>query len=566
MDKYVACTTKKQWKAVLKKFEEDGYRWFAGNSVLSGIDYFNSYKSESVLHVHPDTKRLEFGEKDFYRKSGIKTFISAHDFLTGAKTKPIVISRNGRVVTAEDKNTGEKGVATCSPSDEFDFKVGAKIALARLWGEEVPKSLLNCEEEHTFEVGDRVVVRDWDDMQKKRGLDSDGDIIGGFVRKMKHLCGRTATVISCNDSGNIDVTFDDKSGDVIWYFSDWMFKPLVKEDAVTKFKVGDLVTLKEGFEINKTYGGIRLINGMYDMGYHKSMKVIEVDDSFYKCISAEKDPGAGHCYLWFSEEMLEKWNESKKSASKTVTDDNTYFTDEIKVGNRVKIRDWDDMEKEFGLDCWGYINSPLCFNARMKKYCGKVVVITHVNENDGSFNISDDKNWWFDKNMIVKTKTPEPKFNVGDFVRTRKDAVAGKKYENLTLLDSMITKCAEVVSVERRDYAPYVYVTKDGYTYTGSMLEKYEDDDEIRENDIVEVAWPLQCYDTYTAWIVKNIASVELAAKFVYHRIPKTDTQYRVIKIASHSGNSKLKLAYIQDKTRGDCFIMNLSALKKVKK
>ena len=134
------------------------------------------------------------------------------------------------------------------------------------------------------------------------------------------------------------------------------------------------------------------------------------------------------------------------------------------------------------------------------------------------------------------------------------------------LSDGMITECDEIIKVERRPYAPYVYKTKTGFLYTGSMLEKYEDDDEIREGNTVEVVEPLQCYDIYAAWIVKNIASVELAAKFVYHRIPKTDTQYRVIKIASHTCNSKLRLAYIQDKTREDCFIMNLSALKKVKK
>lgn len=407
MDKYIACTTKKQWRDVLKKFEEDGYRWIVGNSIMSGLDYFDSYKCESVIHVHPDTKKLEFGNKEFYRGFG-KVFISAHDFLKGSKTNPIVISRNGNTVTAEDKNTGEKGVATCSPSDKFDFKIGAKIALARLWGEEVPKSLLNDDEKHTFKTGDRVVVRDWDDMQKEYGVDSAGDIMrsnGGFVRLMKHLCGRTATVTAYNSRGGLSVTFDDESGDTIWYFTDWMFKPFVKTDTVTKFKVDNIVTLKDGLTINEAYSGIQLLNGMYDMGHHKPMRVIEVCEPYeplpvYKCVPAERASESGCCCYWFSEEML----------------------------------------------------------------------------------------------------------------------------------------------------------------------EKYEDDDEIRENDIVEVVEPLQCYDTYTAWIVKNIASVELAAKFVYCHIPKTDTQYRVIKIASHSGDSKLKLAYIQDKTRDDCFIMNLSALKKVKK
>lgn len=134
MDKYIACTTKKQWKEVLKALEEDGYKWCVGNSVLSGLDYFSSYKSGSVIHVHPDTKTLEFGGKDFYKGCGIKTFISAQEFLIGVRTKPIVISRNGNTVTAENKNTGDKGIAICSPEDTFDFKVGAMLALARLCG------------------------------------------------------------------------------------------------------------------------------------------------------------------------------------------------------------------------------------------------------------------------------------------------------------------------------------------------------------------------------------------------------------------------------------------------
>lgn len=391
MDKYVACTTKKQWEAVLKKLEEDGYKWIVGNSVLSGLDYFSSYKSESVIHAHPDTKKLEFGNKDFYRKSGIKTFISAHDFLKGAKTKPIVISRNGRVVTAEDKNTGKKGVATCSPSDEFDFKVGAKLALARLWGEEISEN-----------------------------PSDDGD---------------------------------------------------------------------------------------------------------------------------------------------------TYFTDEIKVGNRVKIRDWDDMKEEFGLDCCGHINAPLCFNSAMKKYCGKIALITHIDKDDDSFKISiDDRGWWFDKNMIVKPKKSEPKFKVGDFVRTRKDAVAGKKYENLTLLDSMITECEEVIRVEKRDYAPYVYQTKAGYTYTGSMLEKYEDD-EIHEGDTVRITDTGKQYTTYNEWIKSNITDVDLICQFDYNRKASIDSEYVVVKIAEHGMHNKT-LAYVKEKTDlwPRCYLIDVKGLEKVTK
>lgn len=44
-----------------------------------------------------------------------------------------------RKVVAKNVRTGETAVARCNPEDEFDFAVGAKLALYRLFGDE-PKS------------------------------------------------------------------------------------------------------------------------------------------------------------------------------------------------------------------------------------------------------------------------------------------------------------------------------------------------------------------------------------------------------------------------------------------
>ena len=159
MDKYITCKTMEQWEKVLKKLGKEGYTWAAGDKATSSyaISQFNSYKSDSVIHASSKKNRLFYSPESYYRTvSCVSEFISATDFLAD-KTKPILISRKGRVVTAEDKNTGEKGVATCSPQDEFDFKIGAKLALARLWGEEVPKALLNDDEIHE---GDTVRITD----------------------------------------------------------------------------------------------------------------------------------------------------------------------------------------------------------------------------------------------------------------------------------------------------------------------------------------------------------------------------------------------------------------------
>lgn len=76
-----------------------------------------------------------------------------------------------------------------------------------------------------FKVGDRVRIRQWDDMVKEFGL-IDGWRIPftktcgtTFVDDMKYLCGRTATITSVNyDTEEVDLDFDDNSGDTNWYF------------------------------------------------------------------------------------------------------------------------------------------------------------------------------------------------------------------------------------------------------------------------------------------------------------------------------------------------------------
>ena len=76
-----------------------------------------------------------------------------------------------------------------------------------------------------FKVGYRVRIRQWDDMVKEFGLTVDGRIPftktcgTTFIDDMKHLCGRTATITSIDyNTEEVDLDFDDKSGDTHWYF------------------------------------------------------------------------------------------------------------------------------------------------------------------------------------------------------------------------------------------------------------------------------------------------------------------------------------------------------------
>ena len=104
-----------------------------------------------------------------------------------------ILKENGKVI--------KRTVAKCHPEDEFDFKVGSKLAYDRLF--EKDENVEANKPKHEFKVGDKVKIRQWDDMVKEFGLDDDhyGNIdmeYTSFSKKMKYLCGEIATIKSFN--------------------------------------------------------------------------------------------------------------------------------------------------------------------------------------------------------------------------------------------------------------------------------------------------------------------------------------------------------------------------------
>lgn len=54
----------------------------------------------------------------------------------------ITITSDGKITTAiftVDGKEVKKGIAKCSPEDKFNFKIGAELALERMWGKEEQK-------------------------------------------------------------------------------------------------------------------------------------------------------------------------------------------------------------------------------------------------------------------------------------------------------------------------------------------------------------------------------------------------------------------------------------------
>ena len=321
-------------------------RWATGEKLTGWGSLFE--RRGVYLIVECDV--LTFIEVDEFEdtdKKG-KTVVSADEFLGKSKKPSIVIFRRGREVIAKDVATGNEGIAKCSPNDEFCFKTGASIALARLMAE-TPEALTHDVKDEwvkalgltpvekrvftyadrDFKVGDRVVVRDWDDMIEEYGATEGGSILClfGFTDTMRHLCGRTATVTDANE-GCIKVDFDDKSGDTIWSYSSDMFNPIdapaKSKTPKAKFKVGDYVTLKEGIASGKKYGALTLYSGrMYEYANGKRLEVEtasfnESDGMYhYRCKAADGN------YFYYTEAMLDKWDENVIHEGDTVKAINT---------------------------------------------------------------------------------------------------------------------------------------------------------------------------------------------------------------------------------------------------
>lgn len=75
----------------------------------------------------------------------------------------------------------------------------------------------------------------------------------------------------------------------------------------------------------------------------------------------------------------------------------------FKVGDKVRVRSWDSMEKEFGLNWRGDINCPVLFLKGMKEYCGTIQTITAISQRQSAYYIGN-TNYYFDRRAVEPVK------------------------------------------------------------------------------------------------------------------------------------------------------------------
>lgn len=157
------------------------------------------------------------------------------------------------------------------------------------------------------------------------------------------------------------------------------------------YKIGDSVRVKQLEDINKIFkidqndlGGMYFLKEGYEHYCGNIYKVKEITGCYYFLEDEDGQFVSG----FFIEEMLEDVKENKMR---------------YKIGDKVRVRQWDDMVEEFGTDEVGRINikTGCRFTEEMKKFCGGVYEICSILERvyllkDGAETIY----WYFTDPML----------------------------------------------------------------------------------------------------------------------------------------------------------------------
>lgn len=96
----------------------------------------------------------------------------------------------------------------------------------------------------SLETGDRIVIRDWDDMAAEYKIDSDGDICipeydTYFIDEMRKLCGAHGVIISIDEDDYIFLSLDDEElNEFANHYN--FFRPMLRlEDNIVDIEISE---------------------------------------------------------------------------------------------------------------------------------------------------------------------------------------------------------------------------------------------------------------------------------------------------------------------------------------
>lgn len=148
------------------------------------------------------------------------------------------------------------------------------------------------------------------------------------------------------------------------------------------------------------------------------------------------------------------------------------------VGDKVLIRQWDDMAAEFGTNADGGIKTMFGFGRTMKSFCGVVVTISRVFNSYYHIAEDPDPHIWTDGMIERKVEAKmKMKFKVGDIVRSVDDSSGEGKIVRVDENDHDLPY--QITCIDRHESLKWVHecdieLVEPGYIFkleTGQVVE-----------------------------------------------------------------------------------------------
>lgn len=120
--------------------------------------------------------------------------------------------------------------------------------------------------ERNFKVGDKVRIRQWDDMAKEFGIDKNGDIkaSAGFIQEMRPLCGKKAKIGEIDGNHVFLEDFEDCEGlDTDYDYSMDMIEHVEEEKKMTSNAVTNMLMEILGVEVGEEFNTPISSNGPF---------------------------------------------------------------------------------------------------------------------------------------------------------------------------------------------------------------------------------------------------------------------------------------------------------------
>lgn len=253
----IKCETAEEVKKVLKICKGINIKWVDGQIATKYYPRNENYPK--ILNIDSNGISTCFLNGHYSRRYDLCT---TNEFIE-VKCKDLIFPKQEIHITRKDNEVHailkendkviKRTVAKCHPEDEFDFKVGSKLAYGRLFEKDNKdgnsKSTKVNKPKHEFKVGDKVRIRQWNDMVEEFGLNSFNQIytVPRFTQFMKPLCGQIATIIAFGKTFNgtpfIELKFNKTELDMDWNFYS---KDMIEPYTPTIIKVGDRAQVLNG--------------------------------------------------------------------------------------------------------------------------------------------------------------------------------------------------------------------------------------------------------------------------------------------------------------------------------